>query len=146
MDNDAVKATLGEALAEVTTALKGAVKEYGPDAVELALFAYRVDAVQYLLLGLVGVAVIVVALLGYAKWWRTVGKWAAPVEQGGDRHFDTSDAMFARGFGSIPLLIVSTPAFFEGALRLVSAPHWVAAFGHPELLIATNALKAAGLL
>jgi hypothetical protein len=146
MENEVVKATLGEALAEVTTALKGAVKEYGPDAVELALFAYRVDAVQFLLLGLIGVVAIVAALMGYAKWWRTVGKWAGPVDHGGDRHFDSEDAMWSRVFGCIPLLIVTIPAFFEGVLRFISAPHWVAAFGHPELLIATNALKAAGLL
>lgn len=128
----------GQIVAEVAAALKDAVKEYGPDAVDLALMAYRVDAIQTIANGMiltaVGAAFAVVALF-FGR------KFKAEMEKDG---YETYEVFY--GFAGGGALLGSVPFFVEGPSRLVVVYNWIAAFGYPELMIATKALQAAGLL
>ena len=135
MTQEITQETLSQIVGRVAGALEAAVKDYGPDAVDLALLAYRVDAIQ----SLVGAAVclgFVAGIIFFYRWfWYAVS------------HLDAYDdrPMARAAVGAVSSLV----SFFLGGigvLGLIDAPKWVAAFGYPELLIATKALEAAGLM
>jgi len=123
--------TIGDIAARVAGAMEAAVKDYGPDAVDLALLAYQVQAVQSLVFGVMGVVALIAITVAYVKIWRISA--------------DHNDPDFARVFGAMAAIALGVCGLAL-ASRLLSAVHWLAAFGYPELLIATKALQAAGLL
>jgi len=128
--------TIGDIAARVAGAMEAAVKDYGPDAVDLALMAYRVDAAQSMVAGIGGVALAFVSVVGLSKLW------AATQDEDGD--FSEGKSL-ARVFGSIAGVALGVVGI-GGATNLFSVTGWLAVFGYPELLIATKALQAAGLL
>jgi hypothetical protein len=72
MDNEkiveAVSDKMDVAMVEIAEALKGAVDQYGEDAVDLALMAFRIEAAHHLLLGLHHVAAAPLAVGRHAGW------------------------------------------------------------------------------
>lgn len=128
---------LDVALSEVAKTLKQAIDKYGPDAVDLALVAYRVDAIQTLVFGFAWAAVT----FALFKIGQRVLQVTEKDYQNGEEW-----AIFARVFG-VGLPAVAGILTSLGALNdLLDVPAWVAALGYPELMIATRALEAAGLL
>ena len=126
--------TIGDIVANVSNALTDAVKQYGPDAVDLAMLAYRVDAVQTLAIGFLCLAAIAISIKLYLRFWKI------------SEEFDRWDKGPARAVIGVLLGFMS---LFLGVFTiscLLNAPIWLAAFGRPEVLIATKALKAAGLM
>lgn len=129
-----VDKSLSSVLATVTQSLVDATKEYGPDAVELGLFVYRMEAVQKLVLASVVSVVLVVFWKMWIKWAKTCRDWSNP------------DYGFPRGIAGLILSFVTVPLLIEGVGSLFSPFYWVAAFGYPEVLVAYKALEAAGLM
>jgi len=141
MDNEkiveAVSDKMDVAMIEIAEALKGAVDQYGADAVDLALLAFRVEAAHHLMLG---VMQLVAALIVW-KLWRLL--WAA-TQDGWDAADDGSK--IARALGTVAGMMFGGLMLAGGVLRVTSISAWVAVFGYPELRIAIKALQAAGLM
>ena len=141
MDNEkiveAVSDKMDVAMIEIAEALKGAVDQYGADAVDLALLAFRVEAAHHLMLG---VMQLVAALIVW-KLWRLL--WAA-TQDGWDAADDGSQ--IARALGTIAGMMFGGLMLAAGVLRVTSISAWAAVFGYPELRIAIKALEAAGLM
>jgi hypothetical protein len=136
---DVTQATIGEVVKQVAGAMSDAVKQYGPDAVDLALVAYRVEAAQQLLHGAVSAAVVVALIVAYQKFWalsaaRMTGSY-------NDEPFIIGRVIFG-----VLAAIAATLAAASAAGNLLDVSAWLAAFGYPELRIAMKALEAAGLL
>jgi hypothetical protein len=126
MENNTTE-TLTDLVSRVAVALEAAVVEHGPEAVDLVLTVYQIDAVKSLILG----ALLLLPFIWFRSCYRFVRSWEV----------ETDGMTWVVGFG---LFIFLTPAAFGSAV--FSPAHWIAAFGNPELLIATRALEAAGAL
>lgn len=141
MDNEkiveAVSDKMDVAMVEIAEALKGAVDQYGADAVDLALLAFRVEAAHHLMLG---VMQLVAALI---VWKLMRWLWVA-TQEGWDKRYEGHE--MARAVGSIAGAIFGGLMLAAGVLRVTSISAWVAVFGYPELRIAIKALEAAGLM
>ena len=141
MDNEkiveAVSDKMDVAMVEIAEALKGAVDQYGADAVDLALLAFRVEAAHHLMLG-------VMQLVAALVVWKLLRWLWAFTQEGWD---DADDgAQIARAFGTIAGMMFGGLMLAAGILRVTSISAWVAVFGYPELRIAIKALEAAGLM
>ena len=135
--------SIAEIVAQVAAAMKDAAAEYGPQAADLALLAYRVDAIKSLLLIPVAGGILYGAWRGWKWLWRASADWCDPP---GKAYRDTFPRDIARILSSIG---GGVGGFFLAAItidRVIDLPLWMAAFGAPELLIATRALEAAGLM
>jgi hypothetical protein len=141
MDNEkiveAVSDKMDVAMVEIAEALKGAVDQYGADAVDLALLAFRVEAAHHLMLG---VMQLVAALIV----WKLL-RWLWAFTQEGWDDADEGDQI-ARAFGTIAGVMFGGLMLAAGILRVTSISAWIAVFGYPELRIAIKALEAAGLM
>jgi hypothetical protein len=134
---EAVSDKMDGAVAEIASALKQAVSEYGPDAVDLALVAFRVEAASHLLGGLIAAVVAVVI-------WKVMVKVWAMTQKGWDEGLEGPAMIrcFGTGLGSVVLVF----SVIAAVARLSSISAWIAVFGYPELRIAIKALEAAGLM
>ena len=121
-------------VAQVAQGLHDAAVTYGPDAVALALTAYRVDALQQIASGGVMLLFVAAIILGYRWLWKASKDW------------DEETLLGARGACGIIGGFVAIGLLIAAIYRFLDFPVWIAAFGHPELLIAIRALHAAGLL
>ena len=141
MDNekivDAVSDKMDVAMVEIASALKQAVSEYGADAVDLALMAFRIEAAHHLLLGVLQLVVVFIM-------WK-LGRWMWTATQEGWDACEDGPSM-ARAAGSIVGGIFGGIMLAAGILRVTSISAWIAVFGYPELRIAIKALEAAGLM
>ena len=139
---DETDQTISQIVAEVAAAMRDAAVDYGPEAADLALLAYQVDAIKALLL----IPVASASIWGLWKAWgvllRVSEGWVVPHSYGDD----TFGRTIARVFGGVAAGGVALMLAIGGVNRLIDIPLWLAAFGNPELLIATRALQAAGLL
>ena len=59
--------SLSSVLAEITTAMVDATKEYGPEAVDLALLVYRLDAAKSLLVAITMITACVIFMRVFFK-------------------------------------------------------------------------------
>lgn len=141
MDNEkiveAVSDQMDTAMVEIAEALKGAVDQYGADAVDLALMAFRVEAAHSLMLG-------VMQLIAVLVIWKLL-RWLWDVTQEGWERADEGAGIMRAGGGffggGLGLILLAA-----GILRVTSLSAWAAVFGYPELRIAIKALEAAGLM
>lgn len=125
--------TITAIIGRVATALEGAVAEHGATAVDLGLLAYRVDAAQAVVFGLI----FLVPLAFIPKALNQV------------RNFEKEADFWGKGNGWFLFCFVVIPASFvclSVAFSSLTVVNLFAAFGYPELLIATRALEAGGLL
>lgn len=134
------QASIAEVVKQVSDAMSGAMKQYGPDAVDLAVMAYRVDAVQQIVEGVV-LAIIAVLIVKAFLWvWAVTGKGIE------ENPRDTEGYYVARvGAG----IVGATAGGLTGAqalANLMDVAAWTAVAGYPELRIAMKALSAAGLM
>ncbi|MEY4863787.1 MAG: hypothetical protein RLZ51_1882 [Pseudomonadota bacterium] len=137
----ATQVTIAEAVKQVGAALAEAAKEYGPDAVDLALMAYRVDAAQQLVLGTLMAALVLAVVKAYLLFWAWSGKQIEVVGPVNDEGYFVGRLAFGlAGAGAVVLLSASA------IYRLLDLSAWAASFGYPELRIAMKALQAAGLM
>ena len=134
--------TISQIVAEVASALKDAAAEYGPQAADLALLAYRVDAIKSLMFIPIAAAMMWCLWRAWLLLYRVSEGWVERRSYGDDT-FPRSAARCAGVliFGGAGVLTAATAVG-----RLIDIPLWMAAFGTPELLIATRALQAAGLM
>ena len=135
--------TITAIVAEVASALKDAAAEYGPQAADLALMTYRVDAISSLLFIPASAAIVYGSWRAWgclkavsAGWVRTNHGWEE----------DSDGRGIARTLGAVALVGVSFLVSCVAVSRAMDIPLWMAALGNPELLIATRALQAAGLM
>lgn len=117
--------------------LKEAATKYGPDAVDLAMVVYQIEAIQQIVSGLFLLLLVhlTVKALRYlidstAEGWRK----------------DEGPTVSGRIAGLIVGVIFGICIAIYAADRLLSVTNWVAAFGYPELMMAKRALEAAGLM
>jgi hypothetical protein len=126
--------TITQVVAEVAQALKNAAVEYGPEAADLALLAFRVDAIKTLTEIPVILGICVALWKGWRWFWVKSEEW------------DDGDRFLTRCIAFIAGAVAFVSFGVEAIDRIIDIPVWVAAFGSPELLIATRALEAAGLM
>lgn len=119
----------------VAEAMEAAAVEYGEASIDLALLAYQVDAVKSLIIGLIFAIPILFCVRAF-KWL-----WAFS-----DGFEDITDRQMLRTFFSVAYVLVSIIALVGVVDHLLNPVMWLAAFGKPELMIATKALQASGLL
>lgn len=133
-------ASISEVIKQVSEAMSGAVKQYGPDAVDLAMMAYRIDAAQQIAIGIVcAISAIIIAKV-YLRFWA----WS------GIRMKDdpTNDEGFVVGRMMLGIASVVIGGFtVVGSInKLIDVSAWIAVFGYPELRVAMKALAAAGMM
>ena len=133
---EAGKEQLSNALEVVSNSFTEAVTQYGPQAVDLALVVYRVDAAQALL---TAAGIFICLTFVQVFLWKKGVPWAESIRCGEDR----SAAKISVFGGLILLFITSAVLFIE---ELCYLPYWMALFGYPEVYMATKALVAAGVL
>lgn len=134
---EAVSDQMGMAMGEIAEALKGAVDQYGADAVDLALMAFRLEAAHSLMLGFMQLIAALVV-------WKLLRWFYAVTKKGWDEADDGSQ--MARVFGTIGGVTIGLIFLAGGILRITSVSAWAAVFGYPELRVAIKALEAAGLM
>lgn len=136
MDETILTDQLGTALSEITDTLKSAVTEYGPDAVDLALMAFRVEAIQQLVGGLFLMLPVIICVANIKTVWNKTsgGGWSS------------EDRGFMRGGYLVLGSIISMFTALPGLNYLTDISAWAAAIGYPELRIAMKSLEAAGLM
>lgn len=135
MDQETIQQGASEIIKVVANALESAVTTYGPQAVDLALAVYRVDAAQHLLHGFVAIAIFVGAQFFFIK-----KLWPLTERQ---RRSDSKEAfwfpyIFGTGLTGVGAL--------HGLYNLVQLEYWLAVFGYPEVYMAMKALSAGGLM
>lgn len=130
-------ATLESTISQVAAMLKEAATKYGPDAVDLAMVVYQIEAIQQIVSGLFLLLLVhlTVKALRYllaitAEGWRK----------------DEGPTVSGRIAGLIVGVIFGICIAIYAADRLLSVTNWAAAFGYPELMMAKRALEAAGLM
>ena len=126
--------SLSSVLAEVTTAMVEATKEYGPEAVDLALLVYRLDAAASLLLATV---VVVSAIIFMLTFFKSLAKHFPDGEE------PTLAAHFAVGVIGVPFFGIGGLSYLDDVLNVF---YWAALFGYPEVMVAYKALVAAGMM
>ncbi len=124
----------------VADAIDKAVATYGPQAVDLAMMVYRVEAIQQLVNA--GVYVSISVLIAWI-WLVPFRKMVIKDLEGVDGEKPFWPIMTASG---ILAAFISLPMFSKHIQDLIYIPYWIAAFGSPELFMATKALSAAGAL
>lgn len=117
--------------------LKEAATKYGPDAVDLTMVVYQIEAIQQIVSGLflLLLAHLTVKALRYLLAITAEG-WAN----------DNDGAVAGRVFGLAVGTIIGIAFSIFAAEKLLSVANWAAAFGYPELMMAKRALQAAGLM
>jgi len=124
-----IQNTFGQVMSNAAQAMSEAVKQYGPDAVDLGLIVYRISALQQILLG-------VVALIGIF-----VSKHFMQVFY--KKSVDEAQEWFLAAFLLMFILIFCLISTINCLFNVYA---WAALSGHPEILIAYKALVAAGLM
>ena len=123
---------------KVVNAMEAAISEYGADAVDLAMMAYQVEAIKLLLIGFASALPLLMVKVVY----RAMRKLTSTV-------FDSDDdeVKFGCFMATMIYSVITGIMFLVGIFDFLANPvTWLAAFGRPELLIATKALQAAGLM
>ena len=131
-DVDAVANTFAEIANRAMDAVSVATTTYGPDAVALGLAVYRVHAANVITVGILCVITAVVIAIA-------VYKFSKYINDNGVEEEGVVIIIFFGGFVAVAIGVL-------GILRLLNIYYWVALFGYPELLVARDALAAAGLL
>lgn len=148
---------LDNVIADVSKQLSDAVTHYGPDAVNLVLMSYRIDAIGQLSKGGICVAAMAALHIIVMKFvfnpLSKIRKAAFQYDMNnvipeGDYHkiMSYEDAatftfMAVTAYSVLQFFLLLGSYFF---LADISA--WIAAFGYPELRIAMKALYAASLM
>lgn len=120
-----------ESVREISDAVKGLASEHGSDVIDLSLLAIRVEATQSIFVGFLSMTLLFFFLYKTVPWVIRV--------------YDECD-MIPALFGWSVALFVLTLITVKKGLGIISIPNWAAALGYPEVLIATNILKSAGVL
>lgn len=129
--------TITSAVKTVAVAMQDAIAEYGPQAADMALLAYRVQAAQNLAESLIGLALVFFVQMGIFKiWWPYVATLDV----------DSSDRSGLRWTPTVIIGLISMFIFFGALSNLIYVPYWLALLGYPEVLIAIKALAAANLM
>ena len=136
--NTEIQTTITSMVAQTTAALKDAVSTYGPDAVDLALAAYRLEAAQQLLYGFLSFSLVLVTL------W--LGRYIPRIALENWKHADDSDRIYINTLGLILSSLASLMPLTVTVEKSFDLSAWAALFGYPELRIVTKALEAAGLM
>lgn len=124
-----------EIMVRATVALESAIKDYGPDAVDLALAVYKVEGIK-------GTAVASIAFLfaiGIIYLTVIFLKFCIKLFKGGDEEAAVLSALFGSCILALAVVICL-------GICVSKAYHIAAAFGYPEILIVYKALSAAGLM
>ncbi len=121
----------------VASAIDKAVSTYGPQAVDLAMMVYQVEAIKQLVNSAMYVSI---SLLILWIWLVPVRKIVFAKCQ------DYEYAVAGMAIYGMPAATAFIFMFFGNIQDLIYIPYWMAAFGNPEILMATKALTAAGAL
>ena len=135
MDQEAIQQGASEIIKVVANALENAITTYGPQAVDLAMMVYRIEAAQNLLYG-----AMIVALFGLGQFL-FIKKWWPMTERQRKTHLEEAfwlPYIFGTGFTGLGAL--------WGLYEVVQVKYWLAVFGYPEVYMAIKALSAGGLM
>lgn len=119
----------GEQLAEKIAELG---QQYGPQVVDLTLNVYRIQAIQNLAWGALGLALTITTIITMAATLKRLVPW---VES--DEHPFSPRAM-AYAFWGMGGALIGIPSFIA-SLKLFSVWNWVGIW-HPEVLMAKQVL------
>ena len=147
MENEVVM-TVDNVMSNVASALADAVEEYGPQAVELGLAVYRIDAAQSLLNGFLMTLIAISAIIAACRLWKLFS-WRHQNDSYGGHHKKGDLTEGAGTFRAFTLAIAGILCGIFGIPGLSSLsyiPAWMAVFGYPEVYMATKALVGAGLM
>ncbi len=121
---------IDSAVERLVNALERIATEHGPEAVDLAMTAYQVDAIQQVAGATIATMMIVPAVRYGRAFAAEFAKEENPV-----KCFTAGVAALVFGFFGL-----------FGVIEIFVPVQWLAAFGSPEILVATNVLKSAGLM
>jgi len=141
-----IQNTFGQVMTNAAQAMSDAVKQYGPDAVELGLVVYRISALQEIVIGfllLIGAIVFGLAAKSLVKKGKAYSKEVvSSCRYNGDKHGDPFVFYTPAGF----TLFGGGVLLWWGLSFLSNMYNWAALLGYPEVLITYKALVAAGLM
>jgi hypothetical protein len=137
-----VASQLNGALADITTAMKGAISTYGPDAVHVVMLSFRVEAGQQLLGGIFLIGLLICLIAFGKKSWIYFSK----MEKESETSSDEEGAQFMKLASSVFTSILGIVCLVSAYQAISDLSAWMAVFGWHELRIATKALHAAGLM
>ncbi len=131
---------IDSAVERLVSALERIATEHGSEAVDLAMAAYQVDAMgeigRALVLTTIGGLCVVKTIRACVDAMR-IGDGLTSKEM--DKAVGNTMLFGAASIGLAVVTLANLPA-------LLSPVKWLAAFGSPEILVATNVLKSAGLM
>jgi hypothetical protein len=137
----------------ITTAMATIAGDLGPQAAKAIVFVYRLEAIEYLLLGFMLLGLSIAAFI-YAKRFKKdfrkfanqkdVLKVADPLDEAALKKAE-EDASWSGMLHFVSQVAAAGFAIGSGVI-LVSPYLWMAAFGSPAAWIAKKALTTTGLL
>ena len=133
-------ASISEVIKQVSEAMSGAVKQYGPDAVDLAMMAYRIEAAQQIVLGIVCAISAALVTRAYLRFWAW-SKDGMEQDPANDEGFWVGRVVL--GIGCV---VIGGFTAINAIQSLIDFSAWIAIFGYPELRVAMKALSVAGML
>lgn len=141
MTEDAQKSidTITGIAARVAEAMEAAAVEHGEAAIDLALLSYQVSAIKELFVGIILFLPVLLCVKAIKKFWAFSDRYEPKSMY--DEKQQAMRVVFCAAYAVV--FIFGLVAFFD---ILIDPVIWIAAFGKPELMIATKALQAAGLL
>lgn len=122
-----------EIFINVAGAIEQAVADHGPAVVDLTLLAYRVEAAQLIILGIA----VLIPFLFVKRAWVRICSYNETLD-----YLDKGHPIF----GFVLALFIYTICALMVAVPAFNVVNFMAVFGYPEIMIATQALKAGGLL
>ncbi len=138
---------IDSAVERLMDALERIATEHGSEAVDLAMMAYQVHAIRILLYHGVmltgGLALLAVAYL-FARRCNRLGWFEEGCTRGPPE--DRTPPTIGESLAAAVFALSGAVVVFKGVLNLTGLATWLAALGSPEILVATNVLKSAGLM
>lgn len=130
--------SVAEMIGRTADAISTAVAEHGDEALELSLLAYQLDAIRALIFPFLAV------VLGGIGWFLVARAfWRKARHHQDEKEFSaTADTVLA----GILVCGVAGILWLFLLAKLLNPALIAAAFGNPEVYIATQALRAAGLM
>lgn len=137
--NQNISMTIDQMMGEVFIALESAIEKYGAEAVDLGLLVFQIEAIRVLISPLIWFILSIFFIIFFIK---VVVKGFLVLKETGEETIESAGRIVSGGLG----IVLFTIGFIVSLTEILNPVLWIAAFGYPEVYIATNALRSLGLM
>lgn len=137
--NQNISMTIDQMMGEVFIALESAIEKYGAEAVDLGLLVFQIEAIRVLISPLIWFIMSIFFIIFFIK---VVVKGFLVLKETGEETIESAGRIISGGSG----IVLFTIGFIVSLTEILNPVLWIAAFGYPEVYIATNVLRSLGLM